>query len=156
MVSDVGPRLAAIFTAARAGAPMVSHESAELLAGIGITGDRYARGLGHWSDPKWPDQQVTLFESEVAAALGTEPGALRRNLVTTGIRLDDLIGQDFRIGGALLHGVRHCDPCGYIETLTRPGMAAELASGRRGVRAAILEGGHIAVGDALTVLGANG
>lgn len=147
--TNLPPRLTAIFTAPAAAEPMRAHQAVELLAGIGIEGDRYALGLGHWSDPTWPDQQITLLESEVAAALGVDAGALRRNLVTSGIRLDTLIGHDFRIGGVLLHGVRHCDPCGYIETLTRAGMAAELAAGRGGLRAAVLEGGLINLGDAI-------
>jgi MOSC domain-containing protein YiiM len=146
-------RVEAIFTAESAGEPMLSHASVDLIPGIGIPGDRYATGQGHWSDPRWPDQQLTLVEAELLEALGLPTSALRRNLVVRGGRLDSLVGARFRIGGALLLGVRPCDPCRYIESLTRPGLFRELA-GRGGLRAAVLEGGVISRGDALVLMGA--
>jgi MOSC domain-containing protein YiiM len=143
-----------LFTAVEAGAPVVGRDSVEVRPGKGIVGDRYALGLGHWSDPRWPDQELTLVEAEVAEALAIEAALLRRNVVTRGVRLDDLIGVRFRIGGALLEGVRPCDPCRYLETLTRPGIAEEL-DGRGGLRARVLTGGHLRVGDAIVVLPGN-
>ena len=135
-----------LFTAAAAGAPVISHASVEVVPRVGIPGDRYALRLGHWSDPKWPDQELTLVESEVADALAIDAGALRRNVVTHGVRLDSLIGVRFRIGEAVLEGVRPCDPCHYIETLTRPGLLRDL-TGRGGLRVRIVEGGRLRVGD---------
>jgi MOSC domain-containing protein YiiM len=145
-------RVMGIFVASERGAPMQSLAAAELVAGVGIEGDRYATKRGHWSDPRWPDQELTLAETEVAEAVGLEPGALRRNLATRGVRLETLIDRTFRIGGARLRGVRPCDPCAYLEGLTRPGLLHELA-GRGGLRAAIVEGGRIGVGDVIEVEG---
>src|SRR5947209_8777109 len=71
-----------LLTAPAAGAPMQSRASAELVPGLGIVGDRYAGGLGHWSDPRWPDQELTLIEFEVAADLALDPAVFRRNVVT--------------------------------------------------------------------------
>jgi hypothetical protein len=144
-------RVVGLYTATEAGAPVVSHDAVEVQTGIGITGDRYATGSGYWSDPKWPDQELTLVEAEVADALAIEAGALRRNVVTRGVRLDDLIGRRFRIGDAVIEGVRPCDPCRHIESLTRPGIARELV-GRGGLRARILTSGRLRVGDAVLVL----
>jgi len=140
-----------IFTAAAAGEPMRSHTSAELVAGLGIPGDRYATGQGHWSDPRWPDQELTLVEAELLEDLGLTMDGLRRNIVTRGIDLEEAVGCDLVVGTAVLRAVRPCEPCRYIETLTRPGLFAELR-GHGGVRAAVLRGGVIRVGDGITAL----
>ncbi len=54
--------IVAICTSPRAGAPMEQHEAALLVPGVGIDSDRYALRTGWWSDPQWPDQELTLFE----------------------------------------------------------------------------------------------
>ncbi len=143
-------KVVGIYTAPRAGAPMERQERVEAVPGLGIVGDRYAEGLGHWSDPRWSDQEITMVEAEVAETLGLRPGDLRRNLVTQGVRLDRLIGVQFRIGEVLLLGVRACDPCRYLEALTRPGLVRALAH-RGGLRARIITPGRISVGDILYV-----
>lgn len=143
-------RVVGLYTAVTAGAPMISHSVVEVRPGLGVVGDRYATGCGYWSDPRWPDQELTLVEAEVAEALNVDAGALRRNVVTRGVRLHELIGVRFRIGEVLLAGVRPCDPCRYLETLTRPGLARALA-GRGGLRARVLTAGRLCVGDAIVV-----
>ncbi len=146
-------RVALLLIAPRAGAPTVACEEVELVVGKGIAGDRYALGLGHWSDPKWPDQELTLFEAEVAEALGLAPEQLRRNVVTRGVELTTLAGREFCLGegGVTAFGVRACDPCAYIEGFTRPGAMRELAGFRGGLRARIIRGGIVRLGDAITV-----
>jgi MOSC domain-containing protein YiiM len=135
-----------IYIAQAAGMPMQWCERVELMAGVGIVGDRYATRRGHWSDPRWPDQELTLVEEEIAEELGIAAGNLRRNVVTRGILLTSLIGVTFAIGSVELHGVRPCNPCGYLDGLTRPGVAARLGD-RGGLRALILDNGPIRVGD---------
>jgi hypothetical protein len=144
-------RVVQLLIAPAAGEPMLARPSIELVAGKGITGDRYAAGLGHWSDPKWPDQELTLFESEVAAELGLRADQLRRNIVTEGVALASLVGLRLRIGEALIEGVRPCDPCAYIEGFTRPGTMREIAGIRRGLRARIIRGGSVRLGDEIVV-----
>jgi hypothetical protein len=141
----------ALYTAPEAGAPLRSHHEIELVAGKGIAGDRYLLGTGHWSDPRWPDQELTLVMAETAEALGLDPASLRRNIVTRGVDLDALIGATFRLGEATLLGVRRCDPCPYIERFTRPGALRELAT-RGGLRAHILTGGRVRVGDRIQIV----
>jgi MOSC domain-containing protein YiiM len=121
-------------------------DSIELVPGVGVIGDRYALKLGYWSDPRWPDQEVTLIAAETAAAIGVEPRQLRRNIVTEGIELAALIGRRFRAGAAELEGIRACDPCAYLDTLTRPGVARAL-TGHGGLRARVLQAGRVALGD---------
>ena len=135
-----------LLVAAAAGEPMELRAEVQLMPGLGIPNDRYATGTGHWSDPRWPDQELTLVEAELAEELSLDPTLLRRNIVTRGVRLDDLLGKEFMVGSALLRGIRRCDPCRYLESMTRSGLFDELR-GRGGLRARVIEGGTITVGD---------
>lgn len=125
--------------------------------GVGLEGDRYAAGTGTFSKPGKPGQDLTLIEAEALEGLEADTGialgadAARRNVVTRGIALDDLIGRRFRIGAVVCRGDRTCDPCADLQRLTQPGVLRGL--GRRGgLRADILEGGEIAVGDPIVAL----
>ena len=96
--------------------------------------------------------EVTLIECEAVESATRESGVSlttaesRRNLVTRGVRLNPLVGQEFEVGGVRLRGIRLCHPCGHLEALTRPGVLKALAN-RGGLRAQVLEGGTIRVGD---------
>ena len=145
------PGVVGIYVATEAGAPMQSREWVEVVPGLGILGDRYATKRGHWSDPRWREQQLTFVEAETADDLGLKPELLRRNLVTRGAQLQGLLGLEFRLGEALLAAVLPCDPCQYLEgLLERPGLLRELV-GRGGLRTRVLEGGRIALGDEIVV-----
>ncbi len=146
-------RVAELLISASAGQPMQSRREVELIAGVGVVGDRYASKRGHWSDPRWPDQELTLIMAEVAERLEIPARSLRRNVVTRGVQLDDLIGATFAAGETLLYGVRRCDPCRYIERFSREGALRELAS-CGGLRARILRGGRLRVGDGIRVIDA--
>ncbi len=121
---------------------MATPDSVVLVVGEGIAGDRYAMKAGHWSDPQWPDQEITLIEGEVLHRLGLDAAQLRRNIVTRGLSLPALIGKEFTIGESRLLGVRICDPCRYIEHFTRPGLMDEIGEAA-GLRARILTAGTI-------------
>ncbi|HZD64983.1 MAG TPA: MOSC domain-containing protein [Acidimicrobiales bacterium] len=141
----------ALFVAPGAGAPMRGLDRARLLPGRGLEGDRYAAGTGTWSADRalWSD--VTLVASEalavVAAGLAADlaPGWSRRNVVTTGVDLDGLIGRRFRIGDALLWGERPCHPCAHLDRMSGVPLRPALR-GRGGLRAGVLAGGELAVG----------
>jgi hypothetical protein len=143
-----------IYTAPSGGAPMEQQGSVIVVPGVGIVGDRYALGTGQWSDPRWHDKEITLFEAEVAESAGIEPYQARRNLVTRGIELYGLVGVRFRIGEALIAGVRACDPCRYIQQLNGiSGLTKKLAGERGGLRARVIEGGKVRLGDRIEVVG---
>ena len=147
------PGILQICVAPEAGAVMESREWVEVVAGVGIRDDRYTTKRGHWSDPRWREQQLTFVEAETADDLGIEPSLLRRNLVTRGVHLQGLLGLEFRVGEVLLAGMLPCDPCQYLENLLeRPGLLRDLV-GRGGLRTRVLEGGRIAVGDEIIVQG---
>jgi MOSC domain-containing protein YiiM len=142
------------FTAEIAGAEMLEHESVRLLAGIGLEGDRYATGRGHYSYMPREDRQVTLIEMETLEAierdhgLVLEPAETRRNLVTRGVPLNHLVGRRFRVGPALLEGGRLNVPCRYLDDLLDKPVMRPLVN-RSGLNCVILEGGLVRPGDAI-------
>ncbi len=142
----------AIYIVRHRGGLPVAVDEAEAVPGRGLVGDRYWAGAGTWSH--WPGagREVTLIAAEDLETLpaGCRPSAAeaRRNLLTRGVDLNALVGQDFRVGSVWLRGQRPCHPCAHLERLSRPGVAAALI-GRGGLRADILAGGWIRPGDAL-------
>lgn len=125
---------------------------ARVIAGRGLEGDRYAAGIGTWSDyPVRTGVDLTLIEAEVLEAVGLTGAAARRNLVTRGVRLNDLVGKRFRVGEVECYGDRRCEPCAHLERLTR--LSSRALAHRGGLRADVLNGGEIAVGDAVVVAG---
>ena len=141
-----------LFRSAATGQPMEWRSKLDLVAGVGIEGDRYAVGLGRFSTPGRLGQDVTLIEAEaleeVAGEHGVllEPGETRRNVLTRGIDLNGLVGQRFSIGGAVLLGRRLAEPCSHLQLTSPPGTLRALVH-RGGLRAEIVVGGAITVGD---------
>jgi hypothetical protein len=116
------------------------------IAGRGLEDDRYTNGVGTWSDyPVQTGIHLTLIEAEVLEAVGLSGAEARRNLVTRGIRLNDLVGRHFRVGQVDCYADRLCEPCAHIAHIT--GVSIETLVGRGGIRADIISGGHIATGD---------
>ena len=135
-----------IFIAAHATELPSSVRRARAIAGIGLEGDRYFAGEGTWSDYPIPGgKDLTLIEAEVLAAVYLTGAHARRNIVTRGIRLNDLVGRRFRIGDVECYGDRLCDPCFHLEQLT--GITVSALTHRGGLRADILNDGDIHVGD---------
>jgi MOSC domain-containing protein YiiM len=143
-------RVEGIFITAGAGQPMVPLDSARAVAGKGLEGDRYFTGTGFYSDGS-DGRELTLIEMEDLEQLARtgvtlEPHECRRNLVTRGISLPDLIGKRFWVGEVECLGIRLCPPCNRLEELTRPGPLRGLARSG-GLRAHILTSGRIERGD---------
>jgi MOSC domain-containing protein YiiM len=155
-MSEAGGRVADIFTTPDAGAAPAHRDRVRTTKGRGIEGDRYASGTGTWSAHPGGGRHLTLIAQEdldaVARDTGIRLGAAesRRNVLTQGIVVGDLVGKQFWIGTTLCVGIRLCEPCAYLESKTRPGVMAAFVH-RAGLRAEILESGEIAVGDAIRV-----
>jgi len=137
-----------------AAVPMESTADVKAVVGQGLEGDRYFNWTGHSKHPG-VSREVTLIEIEAIEALEHEknvaiaPGAARRNVVTRGVPLNHLVGREFQIGAVRLCGTRLCEPCAYLEGLTRKGVLAGLIH-RGGLRAEIVTGGTIRVEDIIT------
>jgi MOSC domain-containing protein YiiM len=147
-------RLVGIYTASDGGKPMHAHAEIRAIAGAGLEGDRYAIGTGEFSDREGAGREVTLVAREAIAAANAEDVAIgehesRRNLVTEGVDLDALIGQEFAIGDVVLVAVRDCPPCAYLERLTGRPVRRGLR-GRGGLRADIVQEGTLRVGDPIS------
>ena len=148
-------RIVSIHIAPQGGEAMVQLGSVRAVAGKGLEGDRYANGVGTFSGQVGSGREVTLIEVEAITSLAREydveidPADSRRNLVTQDLPLNHLVGREFKVGDAILRGSRLCEPCGHLETLTRPGVRRGLVH-RGGLRAEVVDGGIIRTGDEVT------
>ena len=112
----------------------------------GVVGDRYAQS-----------RDLTLIEAEALEGLRDEAGIeltaaeSRRQVLVRGIRLNDLVGERFTVGGVECVGQEWCEPCNHLQGLTQPGVMRGLVH-RAGLRADIVSGGRIAVGDSVEQL----
>ncbi len=115
--------------------------SVRAVAGQGLEGDRYFAPGG-----AGPGEALTLIDAEVLENVGLSGSQSRRQVVVRGVRVSDLIGKRFRIGDVECLGVEICEPCRHLQQMTRPGIVKDLIH-RGGLRADILSGGTISVGD---------
>ncbi len=144
--------IVSIHIATTGAAPMRSVANAQVVVGRGLEGDRYHSKLGTYSNQPGSGRDVTLIEIEAIEGLKRDyeiqldPGQSRRNIVTRGIALNHLVEQEFRIGDAILRGMRLCEPCAHMEKLTVKGALRGLIH-RGGLRAEVVKGGAIRVGD---------
>lgn len=134
---------------------MQAIDSVRAVAGRGLEGDRYHEKLGTYSNNPGSGREVTLIESEAIEALKREynvevtAALARRNIVTRGVALNHLVERVFAVGAVILRGTRLCEPCVHLEGLSRPGTVRGLIH-RGGLRAEIVHGGVIRIGDAIT------
>jgi MOSC domain-containing protein YiiM len=137
-------------------APIVSVEEIQAIAAKGLEGDRYFRKTGTYSKTPGSGRELTLIEMEAVEALKREyqididAAQTRRNIVTLGVALNHLIDREFAVGEVVLRGTRLCDPCSHLEKLTVKGVLRGLIH-RGGLRANIVRGGVIRVGDTISV-----
>jgi MOSC domain-containing protein YiiM len=111
----------------------------------GMDGDRY----GDAGD-------ITLIEEEALEAFTAETGIeltheeSRRQVLTRGVRLNDLVGKTFRVGDVEVVGRELCEPCSHLQSVTRDGVLRGMVH-RAGLNADIVTPGRIAVGDEVHV-----
>jgi MOSC domain-containing protein YiiM len=115
--------------------------SVRAVAGQGLVGDRHFFPGG-----AEPGEALTVIEAEVLEEVGLTGAQSRRQVMVRGVRVNDLVGKRFRIGDVECLGTELCEPCLHLQSLTRPGIIKELIH-RAGIRADILTGGTITVGD---------
>ena len=124
----------------------------EVLANKGIIGDR------HFSEYNDPYCQLSLIESENIDYYNSKYGLdipylnFRRNIITQGIKLNDLIGKKIQIGEVKLEGIDLCRPCKHLtEILNQDNIVKEFLR-RGGLRCQILSSSKINVGDKIKIL----
>ena len=126
--------------------------SIEVLANKGVVGDR------HFDEYNDPYNQLTLIEAENIDYYNTKFGLdisykdFRRNIVTKGIQLNDLIGKKLKIGEVEVEGVDLCRPCRHLtEALNQPNVLKEFLR-RGGLRCQILNSSKISINDEIKIL----
>ena len=147
-----------IFIAERPGQSMRSVPEVVGAAGHGLIGDRHCRPAD--ASPLGPFDEVqdlSLVEAEVLELLRDQHGIelagdeTRRNVLTRGVRLNALIGQRFSLGELLCEGVEICEPCAHMQKKVGKPVLKPLVH-RGGLRARILAGGTVRVGDPIAAV----
>jgi len=147
--------IVSIFIASKASGDMVSIKEVRAFRDRGLEGDRFFRES--WNALKRPDKAVSLIEEETlltAAKEIDEPmfaDKSRRNIVTRGVPLVDLLDKEFTIGAVRLRGLRLFEPCAHLVKISKiPGIFRSLEH-RSGLKCEILSDGLIRVGDPVVI-----
>jgi len=132
--------------------PINEVNSINVLANQGIVGDR------HFNEFNDPYNQLSLIESEnidyynIKYGLNISYIDFRRNIITKGIQLNDLVGKKILVGDVELEGIDLCRPCKHLsETLGQENIIKEFLR-RGGLRCKILTSSCIRVGDKISIL----
>lgn len=145
-----------IFIAEHSLGKQVQVDKIELITGKGIVGDR------NFDRAQWPGQNITFIEIEEIEAFNNNYqqrihlADTRRNIITQGIRLNDLVGKIFTIGDVRFKGVELCEPCATLgkllgnDTLAAKDVVKAFVH-KSGLRADVLSDGEIQYGMSITV-----
>ena len=137
------------------GKKMIEISSVEVIANKGILNDRY------FKDENEKDIQLTLIESENIDYFNEKSKTkiadidFRRNIITKGINLNNLIGKEILIGEVRIKGQRLCDPCKYLQEKLQENNTFKNMTylyKRGGLRCEILTSGKISNDDKIEVV----
>ena len=127
-------------------------EEINLLAGKGIIGDRY------FDENNEDRNQLTLIEKENIDYYNEKFNLkipyidFRRNIITKGIKLNDLIGKKLVIGKIELKGIDLCRPCKSLQkNLGQDNIIKEFLR-KGGLRCEVLTSANVKVDDEITAL----
>ena len=123
-----------------------------LIADKGIVGDR------HFRDYNDPFNQLSIIESEnideynFKNKLNIPHLNFRRNIITKGIKLNDLVEKRIKIGSIELEVIDLCRPCRHLsEKLNRNDVIKEFLR-KGGIRCRIINDGKIYLGDKIKII----
>ena len=126
--------------------------SIKVFANKGIVGDR------HYKEFNDPYCQLTLIESENIDYYNSKYGFnfryvdFRRNIITKGISLNNLIGKKLLIGKVEVEVIDLCRPCRHLtEMLNQKNILKEFMR-RGGLRCQILSSAKINIDDEIKIL----
>ena len=162
MTSTTG-HVSGLYWCAVAGSSMQAANRLRVIAGKGIDGDRYATGQGTYTDTEPPKIRHLSLITEEAIEIANEwqqvaglktfsMAQTRRNILLNGIgaqALNSLVGQFFWVGHIQCRGIELCTPCPRPSQLSLQSGFQEAFDGRGGLRAEVLRGGEVAIGDVL-------
>ena len=161
-MNKLPPQIHSIYIAKTAGAPMEQVQQANIIAGQGIAGDRYAIGTGAFSTSNPKIRHISLITSSGIAEANQylEENAYdlfaesetRRNIIIdhfSSDQLNALLGKIFHLGGLAFKGVELCAPCQRPANLLSRQDFMKAFDGEGGLRAEALESGVLLPGDSL-------
>jgi MOSC domain-containing protein YiiM len=128
--------------------PMRSVDQVVAVAGRGLEGDRYFQP----AEDGDPTAEITLIEAEAIDRAVAESGVdirredTRRNVITSGVRLAELLGKRFRVGEVEVEAMEPNPPCRHLAEVAGKPLLKPLAR-RGGLRGRIVTGGVVGVGD---------
>ena len=134
------------------GQEMEVKQSVEVLANKGILKDRY------FNEINAKDKQITLIESENVEYINKSIGTnfldidFRRNIITKGISLNQLVGKKIKVGQVTMKVHRLCDPCKYLQDLLKQKNLVKTLLNKGGIRCELLTDGKISINDNIEVL----
>ena len=127
-------------------------KTVKVIANQGIVGDR------HFKEFNDPFNQLSLIESEnidyynIKYSLNIPYIDFRRNIITKGIKLNNLVGKKLKIGSVQVEGMDLCRPCRHLnESLNQVNVLKEFLR-KGGLRCQILNSSNINIGDKIEVL----
>ena len=119
----------------------------EAVKGKGLLNDR------KFKENNQKERQITLIEIEniihfnIISQTKILPIDFRRNIVTKGIKLNDLLEKEFFVGNIKLKAHDLCRPCKYLQEKLKQNNFIKEFMNKGGLRCEILSGGTINVGD---------
>ena len=132
------------------GEKILKVNNVDAIKGKGLLGDRKYKE----NNPKI--SQITLIEIENINYFSKisntkfQPIEFRRNIITEGVNLNDLINKEFLLGDVKLKGHDLCRPCKYLQNkLSQNNFVKELLN-KGGLRCEILSTGKISVNDKIS------
>ena len=148
----INGKVESIYIARERGGPTVLVNQVHVVPGKGIEGDRYYRESGTSEAPTEAGFEITLTEIEAIESMRDDEGIditpekTRRNIITRGVALNDLVGCLFYIGKIQLRGVRLCEPCNKLASRTDSRILPAMVH-RGGLRCEIITEGIIRLND---------
>ena len=127
-------------------------DTIDVVANKGILGDR------HFKDFNDPYCQLSLIESENIDYYNIKYGLnipyidFRRNIITKGIQLNELVGKKLKIGEVELEGIDLCRPCKHLTEMIGEANILKEFLRRGGLRCQILSSSKIKIGDKIKIL----
>ena len=126
-------------------------ESIDVVKDKGIVGDR------HFNEFNDPYNQLSLIECENIDYYNNKYNLnipyidFRRNIVTKGIKLNDLVGKKIQLGNVIVEGIDLCRPCKHLSEKLNQGNIIKEFLRRGGLRCQILSSSNIRIGDKINV-----
>jgi len=146
-------RVVEIFIGPDEGGPVSTQETVTAVAGAGLEGDRYFQG-DKPPEQRDPTEEITLVGIEGIRAAAEEsglditPADIRRNIVTEGVDIQELIGKKFWVGDVQIEGLEDNPACAHLQKLAGKQLLKPMVR-RGGIRGRIVSGGVIKRGDAI-------